>query len=68
MVLDRTLLGEVADAERRGVISRAALELIMRTRIGGEFLYELAAEKATSVANLNQRRYRAERRLEFALG
>jgi hypothetical protein len=68
LVLDRTLLGDVADAKRRGVISDAAFELILRTRIGEEFLYEMAAEKSTTVAILNQQRYRAERRLEFALG
>ena len=68
LVLDRTLLGDVTDAQRRGVISNAALELILRTRVGGEFLYEVAAEKTMTVANLNQQRYRAERRLEFALG
>ena len=68
VVLDRTLLGDVADAHRRGVISDVALELILRTRVGDEFLYEVAAEKATTVWRLNQQRYRAERRLEFALG
>jgi hypothetical protein len=62
-VIGRVVLDELCAARRDGVISDGALELIVRTRLDGESLGELAAERAVTVHRLAQRRWRAERRL-----
>jgi hypothetical protein len=62
-VLGRLLLEELAAARRDGVVSAPALELIVRTRVVGESLAEVAASEAVEPQVLCQRRWRAERRL-----
>lgn len=62
-VLGRVALDELDAACREGVISAEALALIVRTRLDGEPLADLAVEEAVSVHRLAQRRWRAERRL-----
>ncbi len=63
----RSIVGEVVEAQRRGVISPGALLLVLRTRVGGELLQEVAAEGGASVHALNQRRWKAEHQLRLAL-
>ncbi len=65
--IGRVVLDQVIAAQRRGVISDAALALILRTRIGGEYLHEVASGGGATVHALNQRRWRAERQLRLAL-
>ncbi len=65
--IDRAMVDQVVAAQRRGVISDAAFALILRTRMGGEFLHEVAAGGGATVHALNQRRWRAERQLRLAL-
>ncbi len=62
-VLGRLLVEALADAQRDGVVSPGAMGVILRTRIGGERLAELAAEQNVEPQVLCQRRWRAERRL-----
>ena len=62
-VLGRLLIEELAEAQRDGVITARALGVILRTRIGGERLAEVAAEQKVDPQVLCQRRWRAERRL-----
>jgi DNA-directed RNA polymerase specialized sigma24 family protein len=56
-------LREIVDASQCGIISREALEVIIRTRVGGESLAAVAADEGTSTAVMCQRRWRAEQRL-----
>lgn len=62
-VLGRLLLEDLAAAQRDGLVSAPALELIVRTRVIGESLAEVAATEAVEPQVLCQRRWRAERRL-----
>jgi hypothetical protein len=64
-VLGRLLLEELAAACSDGVLSAPALELIVRTRIVGESLADVAATEAVEPQVLCQRRWRAERRLRL---
>ncbi len=54
---------EIAAAQRQGFVSAAVLEAIVRTRLGGESLAEVAADQGLDTEVLCQRRWRAERRL-----
>jgi hypothetical protein len=65
--LGRHLIGELADARRRGVISAGALELIVRTRLADVPLEAIAHEERVNVQCLVARRSRAERRLRACL-
>ncbi|HWL44478.1 MAG TPA: hypothetical protein VNQ73_16175 [Ilumatobacter sp.] len=62
-VLAGVALAELHQARRNGVISDSALALIVRTRLDGEALADLAAEHDVTVHRLAQRRWRAECRL-----
>jgi hypothetical protein len=62
-VLGRLLLEDLATARRDGLVSAPALELIVRTRVIGESLAEVAAAESVEPQVLCQRRWRAERRL-----
>lgn len=57
----------VATARDRGLISKAAAEIIIRTRLLDESLAEVAASQGTSAANACCTRWRAEQRLRPAL-
>jgi hypothetical protein len=63
IVIERSVAAEVRAACRADVISVGALELIVRTRVGGEPLELVANEEGCGVSQLAQRRWRAERRL-----
>ena len=67
VVLSRLALEDLLRVHIDGTISRADLYLIVRTRLGGESLSEVAVEEHTSAHTLNQRRWRAERRLRQLL-
>ena len=54
---------EIAAAQRQGFVSAVVLEAIVRTRLGGESLAEVAADQGLETEVLCQRRWRAERRL-----
>lgn len=54
---------EIAAALHQGLVSAAMLEAIVRTRLGGESLAEVAADQGLETEVLCQRRWRAERRL-----
>ncbi|HWL41516.1 MAG TPA: hypothetical protein VNQ73_01135 [Ilumatobacter sp.] len=62
-VLAGVAVAELGQACRDGVISDAALALIVRTRLGGEALADIAADEDVNVHRLAQRRWRAECRL-----
>ena len=62
-VLGRLLIEELAAAEREGVVTAPVLRLILRTRLGGESLGEVASEQHVEPQVLCQRRWRAEQRL-----
>ena len=57
------MLEDLAAAQRSGVVSAPALELIVRTRVVGESLADVAEAEAIEPQVLCQRRWRAERRL-----
>lgn len=63
VVLGRIVLDDLAAAQRNGVISARSLRLIIRTRLDGDSLDEVAREEQTNVHAITQRRWRAERRL-----
>lgn len=62
-VFGRLLIEELRGAERAGVVSSSVLDLILRTRLGGERLVDVAAEQDLAPQILGQQRWRAERRL-----
>jgi hypothetical protein len=62
-VAGRLLIEELCGAERAGVVSSSVLALILRTRLGGERLVDVAAEQDVAPQILGQQRWRAERRL-----
>ena len=57
------MLHELQRAERRGVVSRSALGLVLRTRVADTGLDVIAAEEGVSRQTLKVRRRRAEERL-----
>lgn len=63
VVLGRLVLDDLAAAQRNGVISARSLRLIIRTRLDGDSLDEVARDEQTNVHAITQRRWRAERRL-----
>lgn len=63
VVLAGVALAELDRARKAGVISDTALELIVRTRVDGEALADIAADAQVNVHRLAQRRWRAECRL-----
>jgi len=67
VVMNRAVIAELADARVRGLVSEDALNLIVRTRLAGESLEAVAAERGCPVACLAQRRWRAERSLRSCL-
>lgn len=67
VAMRHSIVAEVVEAQRRGVISPAALALVLRTRMGGELLHEVAAGGEATVHALNQRRWKAEHQLRLAL-
>ena len=66
-VLAMLLVEDIFAAQRRGLMSVAVVDTIMRTRIGGERLADVAAEQGVQTEVLCQRRWRAERRLRLAI-
>ena len=62
-VLAKLQLEEIIHAARRGEISPSGFDAIVRTRIGGESLTDVAASLGMSTEVLCQRRWRAEKRL-----
>ena len=62
-VLGRLLVGELAAAQRDGMMSGSVLATILRTRVCGERLADLAAEQHITTQLLCHRRWRAEVRL-----
>lgn len=63
VVLGRLLIDDLDHAQRDGAVSAPMLKLILRTRVGGESLAEVAAEQHIEPRLLCQQRWRAERRL-----
>ncbi len=62
-VLSVLMVEEVAAAQRDGLMTSDVFSLIMRTRLGGERLAQVAAEHGVRPQLLCQRRWRAECRL-----
>lgn len=62
-VLGRLLLEELAEAQRSGMVTGSVLATILRTRLFGEHLADLAAEQDITPQLLCHRRWRAEVRL-----
>jgi len=62
-VLATLQLEEILEAKRSGLVSPACFEAMVRTRLGGESLAELAVEAGIGIQVVCQRRWRAERRL-----
>lgn len=63
-----SLAGEVAQAVSSGAVSRRDLSLVLRSRVGGESMTALAAERNLSLRAAWHRRWRAETTLrELAL-
>lgn len=56
-------LEEIRDARRRGLVSSVAFDAIVRTRIDGDALSVVAAERGFTTEVMCQRRWRAEQRL-----
>lgn len=67
VVVGRAVFDELTDARRRGVVSETALRVIIRTRIDGEPLVDVAADERLSSHACNLRRWRAERHLRPCL-
>jgi hypothetical protein len=63
VAMSRSVMSDLASARRDGFVDEDALDLIMRTRVVGESLDDLAADQGCTVTCLAQRRWRAERRL-----
>ena len=62
-VLGRLLIEQLAAAQQGGMMSGTVLATILRTRLGGEHLTDLAAEQDITPQLLCHRRWRAEVRL-----
>ena len=67
VVMNGAVIAELADARVRGLVTDDALDLIVRTRLQGESLEAVAAERGCPVACLAQRRWRAEKSLRSCL-
>lgn len=67
IVMERSAVDDLVVAHREGVISRAALRLILRTRIDEVSLDTAAREQHATVQQANCIRWRAERRLRPVL-
>jgi len=67
VVVGRQLVDEVVAAGGKGVISPAAVRLVLRTRYVGVPLAEAAADEAATVEQAWHIRWKAERRLRPAL-
>jgi hypothetical protein len=67
IVLGRCVVEEIVAAQRSGVISVAALRLILRTRLHDVPLGTAAADHHATSAQANCIRWRAERRLRLVL-
>ncbi len=67
VALDRLDLEAVLAAPTDGTLSPDEFRLIVRTRLGDESLSTIAAEEDVGLHTINQRRWRAERRLRDAL-
>lgn len=63
----RQVVERLAAAQRDGVISTRSLRLVVRTRLAGDPLDEVASEERVNVHALTQRRWRAEQRLRALL-
>lgn len=63
VVGERMFLEQLVAAQERGIVSRSAFTAILRTRLGGESLVQVAADMAMSPDAIWRRRTRAERRL-----
>jgi DNA-directed RNA polymerase specialized sigma24 family protein len=61
VVCERELFDELRSAQESGMVSRAALVTIIRTRLGGESLVDVAADMHMSADAIWRRRTRAER-------
>jgi DNA-directed RNA polymerase specialized sigma24 family protein len=62
-VIAHSVFEQLRDAELDGHVMPRAAAMIVRTRVHGETLVELAREQGTTAAAIGQRRWRAERRL-----
>ncbi|QYG94409.1 hypothetical protein HC251_19520 [Iamia sp. SCSIO 61187] len=62
-VISHSIFDQLRDAELEGHVMPRAAAMIVRTRVHGETLVELAREQGTTAAAIGQRRWRAERRL-----
>lgn len=62
-VLATMQLEEIVEATRNGIIQPTAFEAILRTRLGGESLAEVAVSHGVTTEMLCQRRWRAEQRI-----
>lgn len=60
LVLGRLLVGELAEAQNAGLMSHQVLATILRTRLCGERLADLAAEQNVTPQLLCHRRWRAD--------
>ncbi len=65
VVLSGSVTDELAAIRRSRLISERSLRLIVRTRLEGEELDEVARSEGVSKHAINQRRLRAERRLRL---
>lgn len=63
IVCEHVVFDELMAAKDRGLVSVSALETIIRTRVGGETLIEVAADMGISPDAIWRRRTRAEERL-----
>lgn len=61
VVCEQELVDELLSAQEQGMVSRAALATIIRTRLGGESLVDVAADLHMSADAVWRRRTRAER-------
>ena len=61
------LLSEIAEVEKAGRIPRGSTELMLRTRVEGHSIVDIAAHRGVSDHSLHQRRRRAEARLRRRL-
>jgi hypothetical protein len=63
VVCDRVMVDTLLSARDREMVNDSALETIIRTRVGGESLVDVAAEMNLSPDAMWRRRSRAEQRL-----
>lgn len=61
--INRAVMEALRSAEEEGVVTRTALATIIRTRLHGERLADVAAERGLTERALGQQRWRAECRL-----